>query len=293
MLVINAHEKDLGGFFVRRLLPAARARSISSFVFFDHMGPAQFAPGQGVDVRPHPHIGLATVTYLFDGAIVHRDSLGTVQRIEPGDVNWMTAGHGIVHSERTDPADRVGPDGRGPAMHGLQIWVALPKSHEQTEPAFTHIGRDRLPLIEAPGVEMRLIVGEAFGQRAPTPSFSPICYLAVSMAAGARLDWPADLEERGLYLVDGELSVGGQTIAPRQMLAWTATERDARDMVGIEARTGSTLVLFGGDRLDGERLLSWNFVASSHELIERARQRWRDGAFPPVPGETGFIPLPD
>jgi redox-sensitive bicupin YhaK (pirin superfamily) len=290
MLIIEPHTKDLGGFSVRRLLPAAKARSIGPFVFFDHVGPAQFAPGEGVDVRPHPHIGLATVTYLFEGALVHRDSLGNVQRIEPGAVNWMTAGHGIVHSERSDNADRVAIDDRARRLHGIQVWVALPKTHERTDPAFFHVEPEQLPLIRSAGVEMRLVVGNAFGEHAPTPHFSEICYLAATMQPGATIEWPAEHDERGLYLVDGDLRVQSEPLSARKMLAWTGA--DAGGSITIEARTNSMLVLFGGARLDGERILDWNFVATSRALIDEARQRWRDRRFPEIPGETEWIPLP-
>lgn len=282
--LLKPHAKDLGGFEVRRLLPAAARRTIGPFVFFDHMGPASFAPGHGIDVRPHPHIGLATVTYLFEGTILHRDSLGVVQPITPGDVNWMTAGRGIVHSERTPPAERA----NGHRLHGIQTWVALPQAHEATAPAFSHHPRAELPEIRRPGVSMRLIAGSAFGARAPTPTFSPIFYLAVEMDAGAAFELPAEHQERGVYTVEGEAAVGGTALPALHLGAL-----DDAGTVRIEARTRAKLMLLGGAKLDGERVMWWNFVASSPALIDAARARWREQRFDPVPGETEFIPLPE
>jgi len=283
--ILNPHVRDLGGGFqVQRLLPSFPHKMVGPFIFFDHFGPVDFAPGQGVDVRPHPHIGLATVTYLFEGSQMHRDSAGSVQRIEPGDVNWMTAGLGIVHSERSTPEDRAA----GHTLHGLQTWVASPKAHEQREPSFSHHARAELPLIHAPGVTMRVIAGTAFGQRAPTPTFSPIFYVAVEMAAGAALELVPEHEERGIYAVEGELSVAGDALPPRHMALlepWTT--------VRIDAVSASRCMLLGGAKMDGDRLIWWNFVASSRELLDAASARWRAQGFPPVPGETEFIPLPD
>jgi hypothetical protein len=282
--ILEPHTKDLGGFEVQRLLPSTDARLVGPFIFFDHFGPAIFPPGEGVNVRPHPHIGLATVTYLLEGAMMHRDSLGSVQRIEPGDVNWMTAGVGIVHSERTSPEDRAS----GHRLHGLQTWVALPKAHEQVEPSFVHHASASLPTIALPGVTMRVIAGTAFGQRSPAPTFSPTFYVAVEMVAGSAFDLHPEHEERGVYAIDGELAVGGEALAAHHMAvlrSWTT--------VKIEARTRAVLVLLGGSKIDGERLIWWNFVASSKELIDSASTRWREGGFPPVPGETEFIPLPE
>jgi redox-sensitive bicupin YhaK (pirin superfamily) len=282
--LLKPHTKDLGGFEVQRLLPAIDAQMVGPFIFFDHFGPATFPPGEGVDVRPHPHIGLATVTYLLEGAMMHRDSLGSVQRIEPGDVNWMTAGVGIVHSERTAPEDRA----TGHRLHGLQTWVALPKAHEQDEPSFAHYASASLPTIALPGVTMRLIAGTAFGQRSPASTFSPMFYVAVDMEAGSAFDLHPEHEERGVYAIDGELLVGGEALITHHMAvlrSWTT--------VRIEARSRAALVLLGGSKLDGERLIWWNFVASSKELIDSASTRWRERSFPPVPDETEFIPLPE
>ncbi len=282
--LITPVEKDLGGFAVRRLLPARALRMLGPFVFFDHVGPATFAPGAGVDVRPHPHIGLATVTWLFEGALLHRDSLGSVQRIEPGDVNWMTAGRGIVHSERTDAQERAS----GHRLHGIQTWVALPVAHEQTAPAFTHVPAAQLPLIELPGVQLRLLVGTALGGSAPTPSFSPIFCLAGRMQPGSRLTLPPEHAERGVYLASGELTVDGVPLAEHHLLAL-----DAHTDVEIAAGADSLLMLLGGAPIDGERVLWWNFVASSRTLIDAAQQRWQAQALGKVPGETEFIPLPE
>jgi hypothetical protein len=281
---LKPHTKDLGGFKVQRLLPSLDAQMVGPFIFFDHFGPAIFPPGEGVDVRPHPHIGLATVTYLLEGAMMHRDSLGSVQRIEPGDVNWMTAGAGIVHSERTSPEDRAS----GHRLHGLQTWVALPKAHEQGEASFAHYASASLPTIALPGVTMRLIAGTAFGQRSPATTFSPMFYVAAKMEAGSGFDLYPEHEERGVYLIDGELLIAGEALAARHMAVlkpWST--------VRIEARSQVVLALLGGSKLDGERLIWWNFVASSKELIDAASARWRERKFAPVPDETEFIPLPE
>jgi len=283
--LLKPHVKDLGGFQVRRLLPAFPQKMIGPFIFFDHMGPARFPPGQGVDVRPHPHIGLATVTYLFDGALMHRDSLGTAQRIEPGDVNWMTAGKGIVHSERTAQEDRAA----GPPLHGIQTWVALPLKDEQTEPGFAHLPESTLPRLKDAGAELHVIAGTAFGQRAPTPVFSETLYVAVTLAAGARIEVPDEHEERAVYVVSGDVTVGGTSIAPHDVAVLPA-----KGSVEIRAASPARLMVFGGAKMDGDRHVWWNFVASSRELMEEAKQRWREQRFGKVPGdETEFIPLPE
>lgn len=282
--LLKPHTKDLGGFEVQRLLPSSAAQMVGPFIFFDHFGPATFPPGEGVNVRPHPHIGLATVTYLFEGAMMHRDSLGSIQRIEPGDVNWMTAGEGIVHSERTAPEDRAS----GHRLHGLQTWVALPKAHEQAEPSFTNHPAASLPTIDLPGVRLRLIAGTAFGQRSPASTFSPMFYVAADMEAGSAFEFFPEHEQRAVYAIEGDLLVGGEALPIHHMAvlrSWTTAR--------IEARSRVILVLLGGSKLDGERLIWWNFVASSSELIDSASARWRDQAFGQVPGETEFIPLPD
>lgn len=284
MLIINPHTRDLGGFKVQRLLPAFPTKMVGPFIFFDHFGPITFAPGQGVDVRPHPHIGLATVTYLFEGEMLHRDSLGSVQKIEPGAVNWMTAGNGIVHSERTPTGLRT----RTHRVHGLQTWVALPKHHERTDPSFSHHERTALPEIARPGVTMRLLAGTAFGERAPTPTFSPMFYLAVEIEPGAAIDLPPEHRERAVYAVEGELRVGAE-ILPQHHLAVLPPDQ----AVPIMAPAGGRAVMLGGESIDGDREIWWNFVASSRALIDAASERWLEQRFPPIPGETEFIPLPE
>ena len=284
MLILKPHARDLGGFTVQRLLPAFPTKMIGPFIFFDHFGPIAFAAGEGADVRPHPHIGLATVTYLFEGEMIHRDSLGSVQTIEPGAVNWMTAGRGIVHSERTPPETRV----RAHRMHGVQTWVALPKDREMAEPSFSHQPKATLPEIVRPGVTMRLLAGTALGERAPTPIFSPMFYVAVEMEPGAAIELPPEHEQRGVYAVDREVLVAGEAL-PAQHCAVLAEDATVR----LEATTGACVMLFGGAGMDGDRKIWWNFVASSRALIDAASERWREQRFPPIPGETEFIPLPE
>lgn len=282
--LLKPHTKDLGGFEVRRLLPGHPDKLVGPFIFFDHMGPAQLPAGGGVDVRPHPHIGLATVTYLFEGAFMHRDSLGTVQRIEPGAVNWMTAGRGIVHSERSPDDLRPG----GPKLHGIQTWVALPQAHEETEPAFSHHPKESIPLITMPGVYMHLIAGTAFGRTSPTPTYSPIFYLAVEMEAGAAFELPREHEERAVYVVCGDVSVADVTLPERHM---GVAAQDTH--VRVVARSAARVMLIGGSKLDGDRHIWWNFVSSSPKLMDEAAARWENGDFPRVPGESEFIPLPN
>ncbi len=284
MLILQPHSRDLGGFTVQRLLPSLPTKMVGPFIFFDHFGPVAFAPGAGADVRPHPHIGLATVTYLFDGAMIHRDSLGTVQRIEPGAVNWMTAGSGIVHSERTAPDARA----RGHCMHGIQTWVALPPDQERVEPSFSHQPRGALPEIVVPGVTMRLLAGAAFGRHAPTPVFSPLHYVALEMQPGARIAAPPEHEQRGVYTVAGEIRIAGELLPERHLAVLPSGAT-----LPIEAPAGARAMLLGGMPLEGDHLIWWNFVASSRALIDAASKRWREQAFPPVPGETEFIPLPE
>ena len=282
-LVIEPKEKDLGEFTVRRVLPAPEKRMVGSFIFFDHMGPAEFPPGQGIQVRPHPHIGIATVTYLFEGEIMHRDSLGSEQVIRPGDVNWMTAGRGITHSERS-------PDGArsaGPHLHGIQTWVALPKAHENDPPSFHHHPGATLPKLELPGVRMTVIAGDAFGAESPVKVYSRTLYVAIEMDAGASLVIPAEHVQRGIYPVDGNLEVDGETLPAEHLVVLVPGEP-----VTIKATMPSRVMLLGGDPTDGRRFIYWNFVASSKEAIEEAAQRWQDDQFPHVPGETERIPLP-
>ncbi|MER2530945.1 MAG: pirin family protein [Candidatus Competibacter sp.] len=272
------------GFPVQRLLPTAKIPAVGPFVFFDHMGPARFASeGTEGDVRPHPHIGLATVTYLYSGAMMHRDSLGHVQRIEPGAINLMAAGRGIVHSERVLAdirADQV-------AVQGIQIWLALPAEREEMEPAFHHYPAEALPTFTAEGVSLRLLIGSAFGLESPVIAYSPTFQADAELAAGAILELPPDYPERGVYLADGELAVEGEPLAAGQ-LAVLAPDRTVR----LQARTPVRLMLLGGAPLDGKRFIYWNFVARSRERIERAKADWAEGRFVPVPGETEFIPAP-
>lgn len=281
---LKPHVKDIDGLAVRRLLPSAAQKMVGPFIFFDHMGPAQFRPGEGIDVRPHPHIGLATVTYLFDGAIMHRDSLGCEQRITPGDVNWMTAGHGIVHSERSPDQER----GRARGLHGIQTWIALPQADERTEPAFTHHPKASLPVLQWPDVELRLIAGTGWGEQSPVKTFSPMFYGAVTARAAAQFEIPAEHEERAIYVVDGEVTADGSPVAQ-----YTVAVFEPGTPVTIACPGPARLMVFGGAPLDGDRFINWNFVASSRELIEEARTRWREQRFPRVPDETEFIPLPE
>jgi redox-sensitive bicupin YhaK (pirin superfamily) len=279
---------DLGdGFQVRRALPSRQRRMVGPFVFLDQMGPHVFQPGHGLDVRPHPHIGLATVSYLFEGEMLHRDSLGSVQAIRPGAVNWMTAGRGIVHSERTDSVLRQGQS----PLFGLQCWLALPARHEEMAPAFAHIGAASLPLIEASGVEARIVAGSFWGQRAPVDTLSDLFYVDLKLAPGARIAMPAEYAEQAIYIVAGRLDLGrdGQFDAGQLVVL----KPGAEVMLAAPGPGPTRLVLLGGEPMEGPRFLSWNFVSSSSERIEQARRDWQAGLFPPVPGETEFIPLPE
>lgn len=283
--VIDGRPRDLGGLEIRRLLPSRARRMVGPFTFFDQMGAAVFGPGEGFDVRPHPHIGLATVTYLFDGEIIHRDSLGSHQPIRPGDINWMTAGRGIVHSERTAQEHRD----NGSSLHGLQLWVALPLSHEEAEPSFFHHPGHTLPERDHRGVKLRVLAGSAYGMTSPVEIASPLFYVAATMSAGSELSLPEGHRERALYVVDGALRCGATAAEPGRMLVFT---EDAR--ATLRAETPSRVVLLGGAPLDGERYIDWNFVSSSRERIEQAKQDWREGRFPEVPGdEDEWIPLPE
>lgn len=285
-VLIEGRLHDLGdGFTVRRLLPVLQARHVGPLVFFDHMGPATFEPGKGMDVRPHPHIGLATVTWLFDGAIRHRDSLGSLADIRPGEVNWMTAGRGIAHSERTPPDERRD----GQMLHGVQIWVALPQVDAELAPEFHHHEREALPRLQWPGVEAVLIAGSAYGQASPVKVFAPMFLLEVNLAAGAEMAMPAEHVERGVFVVEGAVAWGELDVVSPRMAVQTGPSAPV-----LRAREASRLILFGGAPLDGERHLWWNFVASSKERIEQAKADWREGRFAKVPGdEKDFIPLPD
>ena len=282
--VIDARPRDLGGFTVGRILPSAVRRLVGPFIFFDHMGPTEFAPDHGIDVRPHPHIGLATVTYLFEGEIVHRDSLGSHQPIRPGDVNWMTAGRGIVHSERTSAESRRTRS----RVNGLQLWVALPLTHEETEPEFHHHEAMTLPQLEVAGARVRLLAGRAYGEKSPVRTFSPLFYVDVGMPAGGVLPVPTEHEERAAYVVDGAITCGNEPAERGRMLVF-ATGVD----VALRATTDTRIVLLGGAPMDGERHIWWNFVSSSKARIEQAKRDWKEGRFPKVPGDDlEFIPLP-
>jgi hypothetical protein len=281
--LIEPRARDLGGFSVRRALPHAQCRTVGPFIFFDQLGPLALPPGEGMDVRPHPHIGLATVTYLFEGALEHRDSLGNVQVIRPGDVNWMTAGSGIVHSERSPVVERAG----GVRMHGIQTWVALPREAEESEPAFHHHPAASLPAFVRDGAEYRLIAGAAFDCESPVRVFAPMFYLAVRAPARARVWLPDGYAERAVYVAAGAASLAAAPISAGQLATF-----EADVPVCLDVPADSLLLLFGGAPLDGERFIWWNFVSSSQQRIERAKEAWVAQEFAAVPGETEFIPLP-
>jgi redox-sensitive bicupin YhaK (pirin superfamily) len=284
-LVVEARPRDVDGFSVRRVLPSSSRRLVGPFIFFDHIGPAQLPAGRGLDVRPHPHIGLATVTYLFEGAIVHRDSLGSVQPIRPGDVNWMLAGRGVVHSERSSEEER----GQGPRMHGLQCWVALPRAHEEDPPGFDHHPAASIPAVTLPGAQLEVLAGTAYGARSPVGVLSPTLYVCGRLQPGARLPVDVEHEERAFYVAEGDVTCDGRRFGPGNMVVL----RPGVPAV-VEAAGPSRILLVGGGRLDGERHVWWNFVASSRDRIERAKADWKGGRYPKVPGdEVEFIPLPD
>jgi len=283
-LSIAPRPRDLGGFSVRRALPDDRRQMVGPFIFYDHFGPVQFSPGQGMDVRPHPHIGLATVTYLFDGRILHRDSLENVQEIAPGAMNLMTAGRGIVHSERTPPEPRAA----GQRMLGVQSWLALPLEHEETEPSFQHFGADVLPVLEDRGVFARVIAGAAFGARSPVQTLSEWFYVELRLAVGASVPLDAEYEQRALYLVDGVIEIAGERFDEPQLLVFSPGAA-----VSIHALSDARMMLLGGAPLDGRRFVWWNLVSSRKDRIEQAKRDWREGRFPSVPGDAEFIPLPE
>ncbi len=284
-IVILPRVRDLGGFSVRRALPSARRQMVGPFIFWDQMGPAEFALGEGIDVRPHPHIGLAAVTYLFEGEIVHRDSLGSAQIVAPGDVNWMTAGKGIVHSERTAPEWKALP---GRRMSGIQSWVALPKAAEEAAPEFFHHGAVSLPLIEAEGKRVRVIAGSLFGQTSPVRTFSEMFYADVALDAGAKVPLSAEYQERAIYIASGTVEIAGDRFESGRLLVFRPG--DEITVAGIEP---GRLLFLGGEPMDGPRHIWWNFVSSSRERIEQAKEDWAQKRFDIVPGdETDFIPLP-
>jgi redox-sensitive bicupin YhaK (pirin superfamily) len=284
-LDIEARLRDLGGgFSVRRLLPSAARRMVGPFIFVDHMGPVTLDPGRGLDVRPHPHINLATVTFLFEGEILHRDSLGNEQLICPGAVNWMTAGRGIVHSERSPASERTS----GPRVHGMQLWVALPKAHEEVEPSFHHHPAETIPRVEQAGVRLRVIAGSAYGASAPVAVLSPLFYVEAQLDGGAELALPDEHRERAAYVVEGAVAVDDRPHRAGVMLVFRENQ-PAR----VRALEPARVMLLGGAPLDGERHVWWNFVSSSLARIERAKAEWRDGRFAKVPGDdVELIPLP-
>jgi redox-sensitive bicupin YhaK (pirin superfamily) len=287
MQVITPHPSDLGdGFLVHRALPSAKRRAVGPFVFLDQFGPVQLPPGKGLDVRPHPHIGLATVSYLYEGVILHRDSLGSIVPIHPGEVNWMTSGRGIVHSERS-PLD-ARPDGA--RLYGLQFWVALPREDEQCDPAFAHHEAASIPRTQRPGAYLTVVLGEAFGVRSPVATTSPMFLVDVRLEPGATLDLEVDHPERAAYVLEGEVRGGGSDEAvPREHLIVFDDGEPARLTAGSEP---AHVVLLGGPPLDAPRFLWWNFVSSDRDLILEAQAAWSEQRFDKVPGETEFIPLP-
>lgn len=280
-LTIYPKKKDLGEFTVRRVLPAREKRMVGPFVFFDHMGPAEFPPGQGIAVRPHPHIGLATITYLFEGQIMHRDSLGFAQPIECGAVNLMTAGKGIVHSERA--GDDLDTTSR---LHGIQSWMALPKELEEIDPAFDHYPADTLPELQIDGATIRIIMGEAYGETSPVKLYSPTIYLECVLPSGAQFRTPEGFDEVAVYVVSGDVRLDAESYTEGAMLVLRAG-----GTATLQAAADSRLMIIGGEPL-GERHIVWNFVSSSRERIEKAKDDWRDGNFAMVPGDDEFIPLP-
>ena len=283
--LVQPRVHDLGGFQVRRAVPSLQARSVGPFVFVDHMGPALFEPGRGIDVRPHPHIGLATVTYLWDGALRHRDTLGSLQDILPGDVNWMTAGRGIAHSERTPPQ----PRDAGHAIHGMQTWVALPKPDEEVAPSFHHHPAASLPTLERAGTRLRVIAGRAFGMESPVRVFAETFNVAVDLQPEAELDIAAEATQRALYVLEGDAQLDGSDIPDKQLVLLDPGTRHR-----LRAKTPLKAMLFGGEPLDAPRHMWWNFVSSSKERIEQARHDWDSGAFGLIPGDdVERIPLPE
>lgn len=283
--VIVPRARDLGGFSVRRALPAVGKQMIGPFIFFDQMGPAEFLIGTGIDVRPHPHIGLATVTYLFDGEIMHRDSLGTSLAIKPGELNLMTAGGGIVHSERTSEEQRA----KGPRLFGIQAWAALPKSHEEGMPEFAHYDVAALPRITGEGKRVRLIMGSLYGQTSPAAFPHPCFYAEAVLAPGATLPLDPDYDERGVFVASGEIDIAGETFAAGQLLVFHPGDR-----ISIMALSQARLMLLGGEPMDGPRHIWWNFVSSSKDRIAAAKSDWKAKRFAAVPDDAEeFTPLPE
>jgi len=283
--VITPRAVDLGEMEVRRALPSKAGQMVGPFIFFDQMGPAEFLTDEGIDVRPHPHINLATLTYLFEGEIRHRDSLGTDMAITPGAVNWMSAGRGIVHSERTGDAQKRD----GQRLFGLQTWLALPQHAEESDPDFVHHGAADLPILDAEGITMRLIAGQAHGQKSPLGALSETLYADVTLVPGARFQVEPLYVERALYTISGEVEVAGQTYVPGQLLIL-----HPGDAITVSSPRGAQFMVFGGEPMDGPRYIWWNFVSSRRDRIEQAQEEWRQGRFDSVPGdEEEFIPLPE
>jgi hypothetical protein len=284
--VVVPRTVDLGdGFSVRRALPSARSRMVGPFIFFDHFGPAEFRAGSGLDVRPHPHIGLATVSYLFDGEIMHRDSLGTAVAIRPGEVNWMTAGRGIVHSERTGAEKRVA----GGPIHGLQMWVALPAAKEEMDAGFAHHDTQEFPVIEENGKRVRVVVGSLYGKSSPVPTVHETVFADVALKTGSTLPIDASHEERALYVIDGTIDISGDKFEPGRLVVFKPGEA-----LSVTAESNAHVVIVGGAPMDGPRHIWWNFVSSRKERIEQAKAEWKAGHFGTVPGDAiEFIPLPE
>jgi len=284
VLQLQARLRPVGHLEVRRLLPAAKRQAVGPFLFFDHFGPEEFEPFNGADIGPHPHIGLSTVTYLFEGSLVHRDSIGSVQPIEPGAINWMTAGRGIAHSERTPPELRTVRR----RAHGLQLWAGMPKALEDGEPGFSHTASSAIPADERERAQVRVLVGRAWGMESPVTPVSETLYLDISLPAGGRLDIPELAQERALYAVDGTYQLEGKRIAPYAMAVLPAA-----DTVRVEAETPARIMLIGGEPLDGPRFIWWNFVSSKRETIRAAAAEWSAHQTPRIEGETDWVPLPN
>ena len=281
-ITITSRSRNLDGFNVRRVLPAPSQRMVGPFVFFDHMGPIDFAPGQGIEVRPHPHIGIATITYLFEGEILHRDSLGVVQPIQPGAVNLMTAGSGITHSERPG-ADHQ----QQSRLHGIQSWIALPRELQEMDPAFRHFPAATLPLIETNGMQLRLIMGELLGEVSPVTTYSPTLYAECLLEAGAQLELPFTAAQLAIYVAEGTAEVCGKMLTAGEMLVL-----NPREQLSLRGQDSARLMLVGGEPL-GHRHMFWNFVSDDPARIEQAKNKWREGQFPRVPGDSEYAPLPE
>ena len=284
-LIVVPRVRDLGdGFEVRRALPSDKRQMVGPFIFFDQMGPAQFLAGHGLDVRPHPHIGLATITYLFDGRVMHRDSEGNALEITPGAMNLMVAGRGIAHSERTPAGARRNGDG----LFGIQSWIALPEDHEEIGPSFQHFGAADLPVVDADGLWARIVAGSVFGERSPVGMFSEWFYAEVILDRGKTAPLDTDHEERAIYLVEGEVEIAGDRFEAQRLLIFRPGDR-----ITVRATRPARLMFLGGSALEGPRHIWWNFVSSRRERIEQAKEDWKTGRFAPVPEETEFIPLPE